>query len=217
MTDKSDEGNELVPGGVETPIPAPSETPANLAAGLNALTAELNRRLKQAEGEIKALKSGKDAAVGRIESATKPLIEQLSKYLPNVTEGQIADAQRAMVIDQIVAERLGGRPQSTSPIPGTSGEETVQIETQQLLTTYGLDPNDPAIAPVLAAWYQNPQKAEDLELKIARIALGKTKQPAPPAPPAPTGGKPAGHVDKETLADEIATLQSSRGHPRIKY
>lgn len=205
-TENPNEGNLEIPKGEQgTPTPVSSEAPTNLASGdLAVRMEELTHKLNAQDGEIRALKKGKDKAVDRFEQAAKPLLERLATYL-GANEKQVADAQRAMALDDLVAERFGGEQQpERQPAP--------QVETGQLLTNYGLDPNDPAIAPLLAAWYQNPREPEELELKLARIARGKINQPVPPAPPAPVGGKPPGPPDAAALTAEYKTaMLAARG------
>jgi len=174
--------------------------------------AELTKRLEAQNGEIRALKSGKDKAVGRLEDAVSPLLEKLGKYL-DVDQEKVADAQRRMLLDDLVAERYGQRQSA----PATSGKvaqaPTVSVDVQGIASKYGLDPNDAAVASALAEYPTDPK---ELEIRLANIALGKARQTLPTAAqsPAPAVKPPAPAGEEELRTKYVEEMLAHQGDPR---
>ena len=201
------EGNLVnLGGGSATPNPSGTE---GQPSGDNLTPMEV--RMKALEGEIKALKSGKDAAVNRVEKAGNQLLEY-AKYL-GVDEDKIKEAQRTMAIDELVAQKYGVQ---SAPVIGNNAVQTPVVEVTKIASQYGLGEEDQSFIASLG----NETDADKVELAIARSAKEKKNQPSPtPAQQtAPTGGHVAPQVDEKALTDELEVLQKtpSKHQKRIK-
>ena len=133
------------------------QPPQSLEANLAKTIADLQRKLEAQDGEIRALKSGKDKAVDRLEKSTGETLAKLAQYL-NVDEDQLRKAQRESVLDDLIAERLVGN-QSGSTIRGRVEEQDAKQGTQsgqisfaeasEELESFELSPNDPAFIELM--------------------------------------------------------------------
>jgi len=166
MNATPDEGNQTVSGGGSA-TPSPSQTADQPLSGN---LAAMEARLKATEGELKALKSGKDAAVNRVETAGKTLLEY-ARVL-GVDEEKIKEAQRTMALDELVAQKYGAQPNQAT---GSGTVQTPVVEVTKIAAQYGLDANDASFIASLA----NETDADKVELAVARRAKEKQNQPSP--------------------------------------
>lgn len=148
-----------------------------LQVDLASTVQQLAKDLKDAKGEISALKSGKDKAVDRAEKTMQATIEQLAGYL-NVDPEQVRKAQRAQVLDALVEERMTGNP---TPAPaGPAAGQGVQAETFNaskaisMVEGYNLAASDPEFITLLRG---NPDEAKVKDYVLQKLA--PPKQPDP--------------------------------------
>lgn len=216
-----DERNPL-PGGESNANSSPSGGQGQSLPEFEAVL----RRLEAAEGEIKALKSGKDKRIPKIEgdlSQTQTTVARIAQLL-NVDESKVLEAQRADVLDQIVEERLSGR-QPGSAIPGRVDEQGISAEAQTIYQRAGLNPNSPEAAAIEAQGLSPVDKA----IAAAKVAADKAKVPQPgpgdsappqgsavPAPPDPKDPKVLAANYQKDLAAIIQNPAIRMGDERVK-
>ena len=178
------EGNPADTGEVDAN--SQSSQPQSQPSGGNlAETIEnLQKKLDAQDGEIRALKSGKDKAVDRAIKENQSTLEKLAKYL-NVDESQVREAQRQSVLDELISERMGGN-QSGAPIQGrvdapdnSAGSRTVEnfsvADAIAEVESFELSTNDPSFIELLR---KNPTKTDVQSYILER------KKPQPPPSPA---------------------------------
>ena len=85
--EKPDEGNTQGNGAAATNPPASSTSGQPLSGSLS----PTETRIAALEAQIKALQSGKDKGINKVQAELKPLLE-LAKYLPNVGEADLIQA-----------------------------------------------------------------------------------------------------------------------------
>lgn len=198
---------------------APSGQP--LEADFSATIAALTKKIDAQQGEINALKSGKDKAVDRVIKSQEETLARLAQYL-NVPEAQVREAQRQSVLDDLVAERLGGRQQET-PAGGTVGVSSIAAELQSVDELLDLPANDSRVID-LKLQYGNDLATYKTQAKALRsVLLSSNNQPSPAEMPLPPGQSPPRKSDKtpeqlqadmnKELAHAAATL---RGDQRLR-
>ena len=204
------EGNQTANGGAPANA-QPSSMGGQPFEGVAELKATLDKalaKLDAQDGEIRALKSGKDKAVDRLTKDVGPMketLEKLAKYL-GVDEEKIRSAEREMIIDELYAEKFGGR-QPEQPANGMAASQGKAVDAS-IVKELGLDENDPDVAKVLRESGPDP-------LKLAKVAVSKAKTPAPDPSGAPAmGTPPALPTDgQEALAaaysKEVASLRGN--------
>ncbi len=207
MSAKPNEGNLEDAGepGANSNSSASQSQP--LEASFTELMATLQKKVDAQDGEIKALKSGKDKAVDRAIKSQEETLAKLAKYL-NVDETQVREAQRQSVLDDLVAERVG-RNQPDQPIGGTVGsggnaaEQSIDVEST--LKAMQFEDNDVALA-ALKVLHGNNQAGllkAAANLRISQLAQ-KPAGPAGALPP--TGGQGGSH----TVENPIQNITESR-------
>ena len=196
------EGNQTTNGGAPANA-QPSSAGGQPFEGVAELKATLDKALAKLEaqdGEIRALKSGKDKAVDRLTKDVGPMketLEKLAKYL-GVDEEKIKVAQREMIIDELYAEKFGGR-QPEQPANGMAASQGKAADASLIVKELGLDENDPEVAAVL-------REGAD-PLKLAKVAINMAKKPTP----SPSGAPALGSAPAPTMTDErIEQLAAQR-------
>lgn len=194
-----------------------------LSSPVDAKTVELLvKRLSQAEGEINALKSGKDKGIARVANdlaktqAEVDRILELSKS--NLNSGQIA---RELAIDAML--------QGSGNVPNTQVDSTVlpdkrpvepsvSVELDAVIKRLGLDPGDKEIAAIYQK-YPNDTLRQISEV----VALDLKRQSSVQVEPNPaqlqnlgSGGKLPGKRDLDTIAAEIEELSKYPSKNRKK-
>jgi hypothetical protein len=203
MTENQEEGNFVETGGAPANVQPSTLASQPSPVDIPALVAEI-RTLK---GEVNALKSGKDKAVSRL---MKPL-EEIAKRL-GVDEETVQKAQREMVLDELVAQRIGNsQPQGGT---GTTPEPTAQVDVQSIAKQYGLDPVADAAFMLSLVKETNP---DTVELHIARKAKEKAGQPnpTPSQVPAPQGGGNNQATGDELVGEYRQKMIAARGKPDL--
>ena len=105
------------------------------------------KKLEAQDGEIKALKSGKDKAVDRAVQSITPLkeqVEKLAKHL-NISEAEVLKAQRELALDEIVSERIGGGFQPKQDAQGNAPKQGSTVEFDIVDELLELPKNDPRV------------------------------------------------------------------------
>lgn len=205
MTDNLDEGKQGEAGGV-----APTTPSATPAQPLTGDVASLAATVKALQGEIAALKGGKDAAVNRMEKAVAPLLDY-AKYLPNVSEEEIAEARRKAALDEFIAEKYGqNQPAPSSPAQVTP--PAAQVDAQSIVTALQLNANDPDVAKIVVE-----KTGPELIAALANVAVAKKLQPSPtPAQgAAPVGGVPPQETLDSLAAEYTKEVQANFGKREV--
>jgi hypothetical protein len=147
-----------------------------LEANFAETIANLQRKLDAQEGEIRALKSGKDSALDRIEKTQKDTFARIASYL-GVDEAQVREAQRNFVLDELVSERLNN-PLPARPIVGTVAQPVISAELQDVDNLLDLPANDPRVTD-LHLKYGHDLNAYKVQAKALKASLpSNTPTPA---------------------------------------
>lgn len=221
------EGNPAT-GGDGSATPASSQSQGQpLEANLAGEIAKLQKKLDAQDGEIRALKGGKDAAVDRMVKAQEQTLARLAKYL-NVDENQVREAQRQSVLDDLIAERLSGDP-SVPTIQGRvegadipAGLRAVEAfsaaDAIAEVERYNLSLNDPSFISLLRDKQLNRDKVKDYIL--GKVAPQPAASPAtvvqPPAQSRAVGEKSAAQLEADYQKEASAILQTRTGDERIR-
>jgi hypothetical protein len=205
-------------GGLETSIQTPSPSAQTPSSPVDAKTVELlTRRLAQAEGEINALKSGKDKGIARVatdlaETRVKvDRILELSKS--NLNSDQIA---RELAIDDLLQ---GQKTTPTTKVDATvlSDKQTVDpsvssVELDAVIKLAGLDPGDKNVAEIYQK-YPNDTLRQISELTTLGLKRLQSEQVQPNPAQLQTIGT-GGKVPAAPTKDEIAAqLDKLMEHP----
>ena len=178
---------------------------------LSQVSSELQRAMKMItdqQGEIKALKKGKDAAVDRVTKSNAELIASIGQYLGKTPE-EVQEAQRRSVLDDLVNERMNNAQpiassQGSEPQQGTAGSFTDTIK-----QTLGLPSNDPRVTD-LDLKYGSDQNEYLRQALLLKDSFNKpVLTPAEQLPPSGSGG--AGNSLTDT-----ASLQAAYERDRSK-
>jgi hypothetical protein len=200
MDEKPNEGNPQAGGEPNANSTSSQGQGQPLEANLAKTIADLQRKIDAQDGEIRALKSGKDKAVTRVEKSQEEMLAKLARYL-DVDENKVREAQRQSVLDELVTERLGGS-QTASTIQGRVDEQGVPAGTRSFdasdaisdVEAYNLSPNDADFITLLR------DKSLSKE-KVQSYILGKVKPQKPVSEvgviqPAATGFQPPPDISK---------------------
>jgi hypothetical protein len=214
MDEKPNEGN-LQTGGEPNANSTSSQGQGQpLEANLAKTIADLQRKIDSQDGEIRALKSGKDKAVTRVEKSQEEMLAKLASYL-GVDENKVREAQRLSVIDELVSERLGGS-QTASTIQGRVEDQGVPAGTRSFdvsdaiseVEKYELSPNEADFIALMRD--KNLTKEKVQEYILRKVKPQKPVSEAGVIQPAATGGiQPA---DLKTLTDNyIKDMRAAAG------
>jgi hypothetical protein len=207
MSDKPNEGNLAELGGAGANSTPSTTAGQPLEADLTVAIAKLQKTIDAQQGEINALKSGKDKAVDRVVKSQEETFAKLAKYL-NVDESQVREAQRQAVLDDLVSERLGGR-QPASPIGGTVEKQSAAAELQIIDELLELPANDSRVTD-LKLKYGSDITAYGREAKKLKESFNQT--PATPAEQIPPEGRAAVPAGMQQLQDDyLKELSAARG------
>jgi len=154
--------------------------------------------------------STKDSRIAGLEKN----VAELRNYLPGVTDEQFQQAQRDMVLDQVVQERLAPSTTST-PSPNGNDDWTKewQAETNTMLQSaqdnFGvtIDRNSPAFQEIERGNYRNTGEAYTAVMQlVSRVQKGEQ------IPAAAAIGEGAGgsvNVDTDALGRQLAEEMAS--------
>lgn len=175
MSENNLEGNSENSGGANAnSTPSKSESQP-LGENFAETIATLQKKIDAQQGEINALKSGKDKAVDRVVKSQEETLAKLAKYL-NVDETQIREAQRQSVLDDLIAERMGNKSQPEQAIQGRVESPGASVELQVIDRMLDLPANDSRVTE-LKLKYTDP-----VEYGKAALALQKSLNTQPPSP-----------------------------------
>ena len=196
MAEELNEKKELEAGGADAdPTPSPT-TPQSSEENFADLIANLQRKIDAQDGEIRALKSGKDKAVDRVVRSNEEMLAKFAKYL-NVDENQIREAQRQSVMDELIEERMGGRNQTGPTLQGSGGGNGSQVELQYIDTALEFPENDSRVTDLKLKYGNDPVAYLREGMKLAQSL--KTTSPTPAEQLPPQGGS-ASSSSAETAA-----------------
>jgi hypothetical protein len=201
MTDEPMEGN-LASGESNANSNSSQSTGQPLEANLADTIAKLQRKVDAQEGEIRALKGGKDKAVDRAIKSQEQTLATIAKYL-NVDEAQVREAQRQSILDDLVTERLGGS-QSAAPIPGRVGAQDESADARRVdnftsadaiaeVESFELSANDPSFIDLLR---KNPSKQQVKDYILEKKRPTKPASVADVVQPPVTGGSTPSDVGR---------------------
>lgn len=215
------EGNQNGEGGSNANSTPSSPGGQPLEADFTKVIANLQKKIDAQQGEINALKSGKDKAVDRVIKSQEETLARLATYL-NVDEKQVREAQRQSVLDDLVAERIGGRS-LPEPTPQGRGESSsTAAELQDVDDLLDLPANDSRVTD-LKLKYGNDLAAYKAEAKKLKGQITTTNPPSPAEMPLPAGLPPPRRGDKspEQLQADMtkeltAASQTLRGDQKLR-
>lgn len=226
MNDKPLEGNTAAGGEPNANSTSSQPQGQPLEATLAETIATLQKKLEAQDGEIRALKSGKDKAVDRALKTQEETLAKLAKYL-DVDESKVREAQRQSVLDDLISERLGGTP-SAQPIQGRVGAQDDPAGSRTVdnfsvadaiaeVEAYQLPPNDPNFIDLLRKGVTK-DKVRDYILE--------RKKPNPPASPAGVtqapavsparGEKSEAQLETDFQKEAAQIVQNTSGDARIR-
>lgn len=215
MNEKPLEGNLEAPGGTDAkPNPSAADSQP-LSGDFAQLIAGLQKKIDAQDGEIRALKSGKDKAVDRVVKSNEETLAKFAKYL-NVDEEQLKKAQRESLLDDLIAERNGGH-QPAAPISGKVETQGNSTELGFIDTALELPANDSRVTDLKLKYAGNP--SEYLKQALSLKASFQTNPPSP-AEQLPPDGKPPVKpvIDVSAKIAELNILQKTptQNRDRIK-
>lgn len=167
------------------------------------------KRLNEIDGLVRSLQSGKDKGVKKLTDEVDSLKEQLARYEKLRSKGlDPEEAAYRMEVEQLLAERRGGRASTPVPAQGGGGSPTqpAVIDHTALLDNLGLDPNSPEVLAIVRAGGDLSQQV----IAFGNLAAQKRAKPQPqpnPAQQVPTGGGlPTGSVTSDSLMRKYQEL-----------
>jgi DNA-binding transcriptional MocR family regulator len=170
MSEETTEGNQVTQGEQAAKLDSSSA-----GQPYESQIALLTRKLEAQEATLRALQSGKDKAVDRALREIEPLKDSFAKFAQklNIDPDKALEAQRQLVIDEIVEERMG-KHQVGSAVAGTIAAPTSNVDMAGILSKVGLSNEDGIV--FMRNQYTDPNVAE---LEAYRM---KNKTISPPQP-----------------------------------
>lgn len=172
---------------------------------------ELIKRLDALEHQTSSLQSVKDKAVDRYKKeVVEPLQDSFAKFAKylNVDPETATKAQRAMVMDEIVNERLNGFQTAKSP-DGTVRSAVNPVDTAAILKKVGIDENSPEAIQFMRSQFDNPDQAE---LEAYRMKNRPQPSPTPETKSALKGNPPRPDSVEEKLNNYKKEVIAARGN-----
>jgi hypothetical protein len=143
--------------------------------------------LAELKKAMQTFQSGKDRGTHQLNKQVQSIQAQLAEYEKYRANLSPEDAQRQMLLDQLLAREFGGASDTEEPEkPGLAGQLPsagggAQID-PELLELLGLAPNDPELVQAMS------QGSDPL---TAAKTLAKARREKPTAPPSPAENIPA--------------------------
>lgn len=168
--------------------------------------ASLVKRITDAESQLKALQSGKDKRwnkVEKLEEDVVPLVQRIAKVL-NVDESDVHEAQKKLVLEDIIAERLGTGTRKTEEL-GSSEVSKGSVEVEAVVSALGLKADSSEVSAII---YGTKPFAEKIA-QLSKLSVAEASKPKPSdaQDPAFEGGTPKGdEVDVGALSAELDKL-----------
>lgn len=177
---------------------------------VNATLQKVLQKLDSHDGTLRALQSGKDKAVTRIEKSNQELYQIIGQRL-GVPIEKVQEAQRQSVLDEMVNERLAGNNSQQQVPPGSGTQPGTQesFDSASIKQVLGLPSNDPRVAELDRLYGNDPNTymAKAVEL---RDQIKTQSAPTPAEMPLASGsGTPS-------LSDTDGGLQQAYERDRAK-
>jgi hypothetical protein len=166
------------------------------------------KELGELKGQVRALQSEKDKGIAKVSKQFKELSEELKQYEEWKTRGKTPEeAQREMLIDQILKEYQGSPESTEVPQPATVASPDYL---SPVLEMAGLKSDDPEVVEIL-------RKENNPAVLIGEIKkLSENRKQAPPKAPAPGAAMSTGAgtaIESESLESITAELQAEIAKP----
>lgn len=202
------EGNQAT--GVQAANPDASAQQGQPSA---AEIAALYKRLDALEASNKALQSGKDKAVDRALKEIEPLKDSYAKFAKylGIDEASASKAQREMLMDELIAERLGGRRTEAEAV-GMAKADVNVVDTAGILKQVGLAENSPEAIEFLRGQYSDPDKAE-LTARRLKDRQANQPNPTPETSASVKGNAPSPDITPESADALYLQLKTLRRAP----
>ena len=204
---QADEGTEAPPSAAVSPEPEVQQTSLEAEDPQEAIL----KRIDSLEGMYRGLQSDKDRGTSRALRGVENLAERFAefeKYAKLRQDGKSEDeAQHAMVLDDIVQERLGAQV-AQKPV-GSQAVEPSWSEADSFLKKQGIDPNS---AEVIEMVRQGKSRPED----YFALALERKTQPVQPpnvaqVMPSGSGGVTTDRTLEVVTAELDAAIKNPKG------
>lgn len=164
--------------------PDPQSSEVNFAE----LIANLQKKIDAQDGEIRALKSGKDKAVDRVVKSQEETLAKLAKYL-DIDETKVREAQRQSVLDELVEERIGSKGQPNDASQGSGAAQGNKVELQYIDTALDLPANDSRVTDLKLKHGGDPVTYLREAMTLAQSFKNQTS-PTPAEQLPPQGSQP---------------------------
>ena len=212
MTTNDLEGG-VVSGNVGSqPIASTNQTPA-VSTSSEPTLAEVLQQLKELQGHVRSLQSGKDKGTQRVQTEVQSLAEQMKRYGEYLDRYKDpGEAARQYELDDLLAQKRQGISNTNATYTGKDGSPTATsgVDYTGFINAMGLPVND---AEVVAATTSGGETLDVIN-KLTDIANKRRQSPKPPAQPSPlpsSGGQTL--PGEETLDDVTAKLDQAMSQP----
>ena len=200
-------GTEALPSAAVSP--EPEVQPTSLEAKDQAEFVS-KKDYDELAGIVRGLQGDKDRGVNKALEGVKDLSKQFTefeKYAKLKAEGKTAEqAQREMVLDQVVQKELGTQV-AQEPV-GSSAVEPSWSDADEFLRKQGIDPNDTKVLEMVRQGKSRPQDFFDLVIERKSTPV----QAPNPAQVMPTGT--GGSIDGRNLEVVGKELNAARTNPK---
>jgi DNA-binding transcriptional MocR family regulator len=198
MSEETTEGNQVTQGEQAAKLDSSSA-----GQPYESQIALLTRKLEAQEATLRALQSGKDKAVDRALREIEPLKDSFAKFAQklNIDPDKALEAQRQLVIDEIVEERMG-KHQVGSAVAGTIAAPTSNVDMAGILSKVGLSNEDGIV--FMRNQYTDPNVAE---LEAYRMKNKTTSPPQPESLSAAKGNPLPGKLSDAEFTQKTKELQ----------
>lgn len=207
MTDLEN-STPVVGEGVPTPASQPQvATSSQATTNLEALLKEVT----DLKGQVRALQSEKDKGTHKLEKRVDKLDEVIAKYEELRGEGlSKSRALREMQMDAFLQEQNpeNAVPASVQPAQGSAPAEPTRLEMEAILSTLGLDANDPQVVEAMRL------SPIDRIAQFTKIAVDRKQTPNPAAVQNVGGGSAV--LPEEDLTAVREKLAAMRSLPAYK-
>jgi hypothetical protein len=205
MTENLPEGKSPSAGGPSANSAPSSDNTQPSSDNLAVLVTNLSQNFTNLEKQVRSMQAGKDRAVTRVEKT----VAEIAKLL-GVDEGKVLEAQRSMVLDQLVKQQFGNAEEEPS---GSGPAPQARVEMESIVTSLGLKANDPEVLAV-STRETDPLK---LVVELGKIAIAKAKLPAmEDSQEPPKKGKSPSPKDMETLVgDYVKEVLANAGKANV--
>ena len=210
------EGNPNGTGGANAnSTPSDPKSQPSLEEQLAALRTTLEvtaKKLDAHDGTLRALQSGKDKAVDRAVGELQPLKETVAKIAKHlgISEDAVLKAQRELVLEDLVAERMGGGLQPQSNGQGSPAPRGNAVELQIVDELLELPANDSRVTQLKLDHGSDTNAYKEAAKKLKASLAGT--EPTPAEQPLP-GGASIRPANVDALSSEMMALYKTPSKP----